>query len=182
MNNENIEQANWYVVHTYSGHENKVKSKIENMIENGNSQNIFDVRVPMEEYEDEKRGKTVKKERKIFPGYVLIKMIVDSRNWYLVRNTRGVTGFIGPDGDPSPLSPKEIRDFGIESSDPITMKIKEEDLNIEIGEKIEVVKGNFEGFIGVVQEINSEKQFVKVIIDFMGRDTAAEIPFEDIKQ
>ena len=128
MDNENIEQANWYVVHTYSGHENKVKSKIENMIENGSSHNIFDVRVPMEEYEDIVRGEKKIKERKIFPGYVLIKMIVDSRNWYLVRNTRGVTDFIGPDGDPVPLSPKEIKDFGIESEDPISVKINAEEI------------------------------------------------------
>lgn len=182
MDNSNIEQANWYVVHTYSGHENKVKSKIENMIENGNSHNIFDVRVPMEKYEDEKRGEKVEKERKIFPGYVLIKMIVDSRNWYLIRNTRGVTGFIGPDGDPVPLSQKEIRDFGIESDDPITVKISEDDLDIKVGETIEVSKGNFEGFMAKVDDINFDKQYVKVVIDFMGRDIFAEIPFSDIKK
>lgn len=181
MDNENIENVNWYVVHTYSGHENKVKSKIENMIENGKSHNIFDVRVPMEQYTEEKGGKKVQKERKIFPGYVLIKMIVDSRNWYLVRNTRGVTGFIGPDGDPVPLSAKEIRDFGIENEEAIQVKIKPEDIDIELGQDIEIVKGAFEGFTAIVEDINYEKQFVKVVIDFMGRDTTAEIAFEDIK-
>lgn len=181
MDNENIEQANWYVVHTYSGHENKVKSKIENMIENGSSHNIFDVRVPMEEYEDIVRGEKKIKERKIFPGYVLIKMIVDSRNWYLVRNTRGVTGFIGPDGDPVPLSPKEIKDFGIESQDPISVKINAEDLGFKVGDSIELTEGNFKGSIAKVVEINFEKQTINATIDFMGREVAAEVPFDYIK-
>ena len=181
MDNSNIEQANWYVVHTYSGHENKVKSKIENMIENGNSHNIFDVRVPMEEYEAEVRGGKVTKERKVFPGYVLIKMIVDSRNWFLVRNTRGVTGFIGPDGQPIPLTDKEIRDFGIESEEAITVKINPEDIGIKVGETIEIPSGSFEGFEAKVEDINFEKQLIKVTIDLMGRDTTAEIPFEDIR-
>ena len=181
MDNENIEQANWYVVHTYSGHENKVKSKIENMIENGSSHNIFDVRVPMEEYEDIVRGEKKIKERKIFPGYVLIKMIVDSRNWYLVRNTRGVTGFIGPDGDPVPLSPKEIKDFGIESQDPISVKLNAEDLGINIGDSVELTEGNFKGYMATVVEINYEKQTINATIDFLGRETAAEVPFDYFK-
>lgn len=182
MNNENIEQANWYVVHTYSGYENKVKSKIENMIENGKAVNVFDVKVPMEEYEEEKGGKKVLKERKIFPGYVLIKMIVDTRNWYLIRNTNGVTGFIGPDGEPVPLTAKEIRDFGIESDESIQLKTEAINLDINVGDVIEIAKGAFEGFDGKVEEINQEKQFVKVIIDILGRDTVTEISFEDIKQ
>lgn len=181
MDNENIEQANWYVVHTYSGHENKVKSKIENMIENGSSHNIFDVRVPMEEYEDIVRGEKKIKERKIFPGYVLIKMIVDSKNWYLVRNTRGVTGFIGPDGDPVPLSPKEIKDFGIESEDPISVKLNAEDLGINIGDSVELTEGNFKGYMATVVEINYEKQTINATIDFLGRETAAEVPFDYFK-
>ncbi|WP_103981513.1 transcription termination/antitermination protein NusG [Helcococcus massiliensis] len=181
MDNENIEQANWYVVHTYSGHENKVKSKIENMIENGSSHNIFDVRVPMEEYEDIVRGEKKIKERKVFPGYVLIKMIVDSRNWYLVRNTRGVTGFIGPDGDPVPLSPKEIKDFGIESEDPISVKLNAEDLGINIGDSVELTEGNFKGYMATVVEINYEKQTINATIDFLGRETAAEVPFDYFK-
>lgn len=181
MDNENIEQANWYVVHTYSGHENKVKSKIENMIENGSSHNIFDVRVPMEEYEDIVRGEKKIKERKVFPGYVLIKMIVDSRNWYLVRNTRGVTGFIGPDGDPVPLSPKEIKDFGIESEDPISVKLNAEDLGINVGDSIELTEGNFKDYMATVVEINYEKQTINATIDFLGRETAAEVPFDYFK-
>lgn len=180
MNNENRD-ANWYVVHTYSGHENKVKSKIENMIENGTSHGIYDVRVPMEEYEEDRKGKSVTKERKIFPGYVLIKMKVDSRNWYLVRNTRGVTGFIGPDGDPVPLSPQEIRKFGIESTDPIVV-VSDDNIDLSIGEIVEITKGEINGFTGKVIEINNERKMAKIIVDMLGRDVLAEVPFSDIKK
>lgn len=187
MNNENIEKsniedANWYVVHTYSGHENKVKSKIENMIENGKSHNIFDVKVPMEEYlENKEGGEKVRKERKIFPGYVLIKMIVDSKNWYLVRNTRGVTGFIGADGVPVPLSPKEIRNFGIETDELIQVKINPEDINISIGDEVEVINGVLKGSFAKVKEINYKKQYVKVEVDMMGSLNLVDINLEDIK-
>lgn len=182
MNNENIEKANWYVVHTYSGYENKVKSKIENMIENGKAENVFDVKVPMEEYEDQKGGKTVLKERKIFPGYVLIKMIVDSRNWYLIRNTNGVTGFIGPDGEPVPLTAKEIREFGIEGKEAIQTKSQPISIEVKEGDIVEIASGSFDGFSGKVISINQEKQILTVIIDIMGRDTPAEVSFTDIKQ
>lgn len=182
MDNESMKQANWYVVHTYSGHENKVKSKIESMMENGKAHNIFDVKVPMEKYEVEKNGKKETKERKVFPGYVLLKMIIDSKNWYLIRNTRGVTGFIGPDGEPVPLTPKEIREFGIESDETLEAKPIVFDINLNIGDSFEIISGPFEGFSGVVEDINHEKQFVKTIIDILGRDTVAEISFEHIKQ
>ncbi len=179
---QTIEQANWYVVHTYSGHENKVASKIENMIENGKAHNVFDVRVPMEKYEDNKGGKKTIKERKIFPGYVLIKMIIDSRNWYLIRNTKGVTGFIGPDGDPVALTPKEIKKFGIEGEEAIEVKINPEDFKVQIGDTVEFISGPFEGFEGKVTDINYEKQVVTALIDILGGDTRAEIEFTDIKQ
>lgn len=182
MDNENIEKANWYVVHTYSGYENKVKSKIENMIENGKAHNVYDVKVPMEEYEDEKGGKKVLKERKIFPGYVLIKMIVDSKNWYLIRNTRGVTGFIGPDGEPVPLTEREIREFGVEGTENIQVKSKPIDIDVQIGDTVELVSGAFKGFDAKVVDVNAEKQILKVIIDILGRDTSAEVEFKDIKQ
>ena len=182
MEHKSIEQANWYVVHTYSGHENKVKSKIENMMENGKAHNIFDVKVPMEKYEVEKNGKKETKERKVFPGYVLLKMIIDTRNWYLIRNTRGVTGFIGPDGEPVPLTPKEIREFGIEGDESIEVKPKIENINLKIGDEFEIIEGPVKGCKGIVQEINIDKQFVKTIIDILGRDTIAEITFESIKQ
>ena len=99
----------------------------------------------------------------------------------MVRNTRGVTGFIGPDGDPVPLSPKEIKDFGIESEDPISVKLNAEDLGINVGESIELTEGNFKGYMATVVEINYEKQTINATIDFLGRETAAEVPFDYFK-
>lgn len=182
--NDNIREkdAKWYVVHTYSGYENKVKEKIESMIENGKAADVFRVAVPMEEYEDTKGGKKVIKERKIFPGYVLIKMTINPRNWYLIRNTRGVTGFVGPDSEPVPLTKREIKEFGVEGKQSIQVKVKPEDLGISIGETVEVVSGSFEGFDAVVEDINYEKGFVKAIINMFGRDTSAEIEFTDIEK
>lgn len=174
------EQANWYVVQTYSGHENKVASKIENMIENGKANNVFDVKVPMEKYEENKGGEKKIKERKIFPGYVLIKMIIDTKNWYLIRNTRGVTGFVGPEGDPVPLTPKEIHEFGIETKEAIEVKIRPEDLGVNVGDVIEITKGAFKGFEAKVQEINYEKQLIKALVNILGGDTLTEIEFSDL--
>ena len=175
-------EPQWYVVHTYSGYENKVKEKIESMIENGKAADVFKVAVPMEEYEDEKGGKKTTKERKIFPGYVLIKMIINTKNWYLIRNTRGVTGFVGPDSEPVALTRREIRDFGVEGNDKVQVKVKPEDIGIEIGETISIVSGSFDGFDAVVEDINYEKGFVKAIINMFGRDTSAEIEFADIEK
>ncbi len=179
-NNVNKE-AKWYVVHTYSGYENKVSQKIQMMIDNGKAKQVYSVAVPMEKYEEIKGGKKVEKERKIFPGYVLIKMIVTPTNWYLIRNTRGVTGFVGPDSEPVPLTKKEIREFGVEEEEPIEQKYSQEDLGIKIGDRIQVATGSFAGFEGVVEEINYEQGFVKTIISMFDRDTAAEIKFEDIE-
>ena len=109
-------------------------------------------------------------------------MIVDTRNWYLIRNTNGVTGFIGPDGEPVPLTAREIREFGIEGKDPVQVKAPVVDINVSIGDVVEISTGPFEGFDGKVEEINPEKQILKVIIDILGRDTTAEIPYADIKQ
>ena len=174
MNNENIEQANWYVVHTYSGYENKVRSKIENMIENGKAHNVFDVKVPMEEYEDIKGGKKVSKERKIFPGYVLIKMIVDSRNWYLIRNTRGVTGFVGSGTDPIPLTEDEIRAMGFE--------ISEVNIDYDVNDSVRVMDGPLQNFVGTVTEINKEKHKVKVLVSMFGRETPVELEFSQVQK
>lgn len=109
-------------------------------------------------------------------------MIVDSKNWYLIRNTRGVTGFIGPDGEPVPLSAKEIREFGIEKSEPVQTVKQVVEIDLEIGDEIEIISGPFSGFNAKITGINTEKQFVTALIDILGRDTAAEIEFTDIKQ
>lgn len=179
MDNNNIELANWYVVHTYSGHENNVKSKIENMIDNGKAHNVFDVKIPMEEYED---SKGAKKERKLFPGYVLIKMIIDSKNWYLIRNTRGVTGFIGPDGEPVPLTPREIRNFGVEEAQAAPIKVRIENFPYKVGDTVEIIEGMFDGSTAEIQEIHLEKQVVIAVVDFIGGLNKSEIPFSYIKQ
>lgn len=182
IENAREKEANWYVVHTYSGYENKVKEKIESMIENGKAGDVFRVAVPMEEYEDTKSGKKVIKERKIFPGYVLIKMIINPRNWFLIRNTRGVTGFVGPDSEPVPLTRREIREFGIEGDKRVQIKVKPEDLGIEVGDTINIIAGSFDGFDAIVESINYEKEFVKAIINMFGRDTTAEIEFSNIEK
>lgn len=182
VDNTREKDAKWYVVHTYSGYENKVKEKIESMIENGKADDVFRVAVPMEEYEDNKGGKKVIKERKIFPGYVLIKMIINPKNWYLIRNTRGVTGFVGPDSEPVPLTKREIKDFGVEGKDSIQVKVRPEDLGIEKGDVVDIVDGSFRGFSATVEDINYEKGYIKAIINMFGRDTSAEIEFADIEK
>ncbi|MDO4778213.1 MAG: transcription termination/antitermination protein NusG [Tissierellia bacterium] len=181
-NKLNEDNAKWYVVHTYSGYENKVKEKIESMIENGKAAGVFKAAVPMEEYEEIKGGKKVNKERKIFPGYVLIKMIIDPKNWFLIRNTRGVTGFVGPDSEPVALTKREIKEFGVENNQVISNAIKPEDLGFEVGDIINIVSGSFEGFEAEVKEINFEKGLVRATINMFGRDTAAEIDFNDIEK
>lgn len=185
--NEQIEEnslekdAKWYVVHTYSGYENKVKEKIDSMIENKKSKNIFKTAIPMEEYEDTKGGKKVIKERKLLPGYVLIKMIKDNVNWYLIRNTRGVTGFVGPDSaDPVELTKDEIRNFGLESDKAIEIKTKKEDINFQVGDTITIPSGRFEGLEAVVEEINFEKRSVRAFTEMFGRHTTTDIGFDDL--
>ena len=144
----------WYVVHTYSGYENKVKTDLEKTIKNRELEEyFFDIIVPMEEQIEIKDGKKKTNLKKVFPGYVLVKMIVTEETWYIVRNTRGVTGFVGSGTDPIPLTDDEIRNMGFE----------EASINVdyEINEQVEVMNGAFEGFVGTVQEINKEKSKVR---------------------
>lgn len=163
----------WYVVHTYSGHENKVKINIEKLVENRGMQNlILSIVVPTEDKAEPKDGRMVIKTRKMFPGYVIIKMIITNESWYLVRNTQGVTGFVGHGSDPIPLSVEEVRRMGIE-------KINI-DLNLEEGDNIKVINGPFESFMGVVEEVNTEKETVKAKISMFGRETPVELEFAQI--
>lgn len=168
--------ANWYVVHTYSGHENKVKANIEKMVENrGMRDDIFEVAVPTEEYVDTKSGKSKVKERKLFPGYVLVKMIINDESWYLVRNTRGVTGFVGPASKPVPLSKEEVKALGVqETIVPI--------LDFQLDDSVKVVSGPFENFMGTIDNINIEKQKVKVFVSMFGRETLVELDFDQIEK
>lgn len=169
-------EAKWYVVHTYSGHENKVKANIEKMVENrGMKDDIFEVAVPTEEYMDTKSGKKQLKERKMFPGYVLIKMIINDESWYLVRNTRGVTGFVGPASKPVPLSEQEVKALGVQERviDTIDFKVKD---------VIKVISGPFESFIGTVESLSMEKRKLKVFVSMFGRETLVELDFEQVEK
>ena len=167
----------WYVVHTYSGYENenKVKTDLEKTIKNRELEEyFFDIIVPMEEQIEIKDGKKKTNLKKVFPGYVLVKMIVTEETWYIVRNTRGVTGFVGSGTDPIPLTDDEIRNMGFE----------EASINVdyEINEQVEVMNGAFEGFVGTVQEINKEKHKVKVLVSMFGRETPVELEFSQVKK
>ena len=167
--------AKWYVVHTYSGYENKVKTSIERMVEYRGMQDlILEVVIPTEERIEIKDGVKKVKTRKLYPGYVVIKMIVNNETWYLVRNTEGVTGFVGHGSDPIPLTKEEIVRMGIEK-----LKI---DLDIEVGDTVRIIGGVFEGQLGIVEAINPEKQIVKTRISMFGRDTPAEIEFSQVSK
>lgn len=168
-------QARWYVIHTYSGHENKVKATIEKTVENRNMEKfIQDVAVPCETVVEIKNGKKKERQRKIFPGYVLVKMIITDESWYIVRNTKGVTGFVGPASKPVPLTKEEVDAMGVEK--------KVQIIDIEIGDTITVKDGSFEGFMGTVQEINLEKRSAKVLISMFGRETPVELEIVQIQK
>lgn len=166
-------KAKWYVVHTYSGHENKVKVNIEKIVENRGMQDlVLSIVVPTEDHVEIKNGQRKVKTRKMFPGYVLVKMIVTNESWYLVRNTQGVTGFVGHGSEPIPLTNEEVRRMGIEK-----VYIQ---LDIEPGDSVKVINGPFESFMGVVEEVNMDKQTLKVRISMFGRDTPVELEFGQV--
>jgi len=168
-------EAKWYVAHTYSGHENKVKANIEKIVENRGMQNvIFDVRVPTEEKVEIKNGKKKVKQKKIYPGYVLIKMIMNDDSWYVVRNTKGVTGFVGPGSKPIPLTDEEVKRMGIET--------KTVEIDIKVGDTVKVISGPFTNFMGEVKGINIEKQTLKVLISMFGRETPVELDFDQVEK
>lgn len=168
-----IREPMWYVVHTYSGHENKVKVNIEKLVENRGMQDlILSVTVPTEDVVEIKSGQRKIKTRKMFPGYVLVKMIVTNESWYLVRNTQGVTGFVGHGSEPVPLTIEEVRRMGIEK---ITI-----DLHVKAGDSVKVINGPFEGFMGAVSDIDPEKQTMRVLINMFGRDTLVELEYAQV--
>lgn len=169
------DKGRWYVAHTYSGHENKVKANIEKLVENRGMQDvIFEVRVPVEEYVETKNGKKKVKERKMFPGYVMVKMIMTDESWYLVRNTRGVTGFVGPGSKPVPLTNEEVKLLGVQEALP--------EIDVAVGDVIKITSGYFENFIGTVENINVEKRKLKVFVSMFGRETLVELDFEQIER
>lgn len=172
---EKTDRPYWYVVYTYSGYENKVMTNLLKTVENqGLEDCIFDIKVPMEETIEIKNGKKKHVQRKLFPGYVMVKMFLTDESWYVVRNTRGVTGFVGPGSKPIPLSDNEVRAMGVEN-----VQIK---LDVNVGDSIIITSGPFESFVGTVKEVNTEKQKVRVLVSMFGRDTAVELDFVQIKR
>ena len=165
--------ARWYVVHTYSGHENKVKVNIEKLVESRGMQDlILDVVVPTEDRVEIKNGQRKIKTKKMFPGYVLVKMIVTNESWYLVRNAQGVTGFVGEGSEPIPLTDEEVRRLGIEKTVIV--------LNIEPGDTVKIISGPFKGFTGLVEEINADRQTLRTKVDMFGRATPVELEFDQV--
>ena len=168
-------EPRWYVVHTYSGYENKVKTDLEKTVKIRELEEyFFDIVVPMEEQIEIKDGKRKANLKKVFPGYVLIKMIVTEETWYIVRNTRGVTGFVGSGTDPIPLTEDEIRAMGFEEA---TINV-----DYDVNDSVQILNGAFKDSIGTVQEINKEKHKVKVLISMFGRETPVELEFSQIQK
>ena len=173
---ENKETPQWYVIHTYSGYEAMVENNLHNMVENNSLQDwIFEVKVPVEDDVVEKNGKRKVVQRKKFPSYVFIKMIYSNHIWFMVTNTRGVTGFVGPAGRPLPLRDDEVNRLGLEVID-------FEDLDIKPGDNVRVISGALENFDGVIDSISAERQKVKVIISMFGRDTPVELDFSQVEK
>ena len=170
-----MSETNWYVVHTYSGYENKVKANIEKTIENRHLEDqILEVRVPMQDVVELKDGASRQVSKKMFPGYVLINMVMNDDTWYVVRNTRGVTGFVGPGSKPVPLTEEEMRPLGVQS-DSVQIDFAE-------GDNVVVTGGVWKDTVGVVQAINENKQSVTINVDLFGRETPVEISFTEIKK
>ena len=168
-------EANWYVVHTYSGYENKVKANIEKTIENRHlEEEILEVKVPMQDVMEMKNGARKTVQKKMFPGYVLINMVMNDDTWYVVRNTRGVTGFVGPGSKPVPLSDVEMRPLGIKTEN-ISVDFKE-------GDTIAVIAGVWKETIGIVQRMDYGKQTATINVELFGRETPVEISFAEIRK
>ena len=169
----------WYVVHCYSGQENKVCHAIEQRIETmGMQDKIFDVVVPTEEEIEVKEGKRRTVERRVFPGYILVQMVMDEDSWYVVRNTPGVTGFVGMGNDPTPLRPEEVNQI-MRRMEADTPKIK---VTYKTGQKVRIIDGPFNEFVGIVSDIDQEKSKVRVMVSFFGRDTPVELDFLQVEK
>ncbi len=174
MTEEQDKNARWYVVHTYSGYENKVANDLEKMVENRRLKDfICDVKIPTEIVSEIKDGKEREVERKLFPGYVLVKMVMSDDSWYIVRNTRGVTGFVGSTSKPIPLSEAEVANLGVEK--------QSVQLDYAVGDNVQITDGPMAGFIGIVQSINKEAKTVDVLVSMFGRETPAELSFAQVK-
>ena len=170
-----MSEAKWYVVHTYSGYENKVKANIEKTIENRHLEDqILEVRVPLQEVVEMRNGAAKQVQKKMFPGYVLLNMVMNDDTWYVVRNTRGVTGFVGPGSKPVPLTEEEMLPLGI----------KNDDIQVDFaeGDMVVVTAGAWKDTAGVITVISTQKQTVTINVELFGRETPVEISFADIKK
>lgn len=169
------EAAKWYVVHTYSGYENKVKANIEKTIENRHLEDqILEVRVPLQDVVEMKNGTSRQVQKKMFPGYVLLNMVMNDDTWYVVRNTRGVTGFVGPGSKPVPLTEEEMRPLGVKNEN---LKV-----DFEEGDSVVVTGGAWKDTAGVIQSVNQAKQMVTINVELFGRETPVEISFAEVKK
>ena len=170
-----MEEARWYVVHTYSGYENKVKANIEKSIQNLHLEDqILSVEVPLEDVVEVRNGQKKVVSRKMFPGYVLLHMVMNDETWYVVRNTRGLTGFVGPESKPVPLTEAEMANLGIREP--------ELEIDFEVGDEVQVISGVWKETVGQIMSINMSKETVTIGVDMFGRETAVEISFLDIKK
>ena len=169
------EQALWYVVHTYSGYENKVATDLQTMVENRRLQDLIcDIKVPTEMVPEIKDGKERMVEHKLFPGYVLVKMVMNDDTWYVVRNTRGCTGFVGPESKPEPLTEAEVAKMGVETTVDLEVEYK-------VGDMVEITAGPMEGSVGTVDEIDIPARKVRVRITMFGRELPAELELHQVK-
>ena len=170
-----MSEANWYVVHTYSGYENKVKANIEKTIENRHREDqILEVRVPREEVVEVKNGVSKAVQKKMFPGYVLLNMVMNDDTWYVVRNTRGVTGFVGPGSKPVPLTEEEMKPLGIKNDNV--------EVDFGVGDMVNVIGGIWKDTVGVITAMNYHKQTVTINVELFGRETPVEVSFADVKK
>ncbi len=168
-----LSEAKWYVVHTYSGYENKVATDLEKMVENRKMQDlILDIKIPTETVKEVKEDKVREVERKIFPGYVLIKMIVTDDSWYVVRNTRGVTGFVGPASEPVPLSDAEVAALGVD--------VRTVEVSYKVGDLVKIIAGPLKGMEGSVISIDEENNVVSVKISMLGQEIPAEMELDQV--
>ena len=170
-----MSEAKWYVVHTYSGSENKVKANIDKTVENRHlEEQILEVRVPLEDVVESKNGVQKVTQKKMFPGYVLIHMIMNDDTWYVVRNTRGVTGFVGPGSKPVPLTEEEMAGLGFAREDVV--------VDFEVGDMIVVISGAWKDTVGAIRSINDSKKTVTITVEMFGRETPVELSFAEVKK
>ena len=168
------DESRWYVVHTYSGYENKVASNLETTVENRQLHDLIqEIRVTTETVTEVKDGKQREVERKIFPGYVLVKMVMTDESWYIVRNIRGCTGFVGPSSKPIPLTDAEVARLGVES--------REVEVSYTVGDSVQIIDGPMEGFVGTVEKLDAEKNSVRVMVSMFGRETPVELELNQVE-